>query len=130
MPQLWRMLGNIDAVHGLYYLLVHGWFAVFPATEFWSRLSSAVAVGLLRRASSCSAGGCPPAQWPSRPAWFSPCCPASPGPASGSGLCPDNGGCGVVDRVLRGRGPPQRSTVVAALRGAYVHRDALLNVFL
>lgn len=46
VPQLWRMLGNIDAVHGLYYLLMHGWFAVFPATEFWSRLSSAVAVGL------------------------------------------------------------------------------------
>lgn len=46
VPQLWRMLGNIDAVHGLYYLLMHGWFAVFPATEFWSRLSSALAVGL------------------------------------------------------------------------------------
>ncbi len=46
VPQLWRMLGNIDAVHGVYYLLMHGWFAVFPATEFWSRLSSAVAVGL------------------------------------------------------------------------------------
>ncbi|WP_431236322.1 glycosyltransferase family 39 protein [Mycolicibacterium aichiense] len=46
MPDLWRMLGNIDAVHGLYYVLMHGWFAVFPATEFWSRLSSSVAVGL------------------------------------------------------------------------------------
>ena len=40
------MLGNIDAVHGLYYLLMHGWFAVFPATEFWSRLSSSLAVGI------------------------------------------------------------------------------------
>ncbi|BBX08377.1 glycosyltransferase family 39 protein [Mycolicibacterium aichiense] len=46
IPDLWRMLGNIDAVHGFYYLLMHGWFAVFPATEFWSRLSSAVAVGV------------------------------------------------------------------------------------
>lgn len=46
LPDLWRMLGNIDAVHGLYYLVMHGWFAVFPATEFWSRLSSALAVGL------------------------------------------------------------------------------------
>ncbi|EHB44680.1 hypothetical protein MycrhDRAFT_6699 [Mycolicibacterium rhodesiae JS60] len=46
LPDLWRMLGNIDAVHGLYYLVMHGWFAVFPATEFWSRLSSAAAVGL------------------------------------------------------------------------------------
>lgn len=46
VPELWRMLGNIDAVHGLYYLVMHGWFAVFPATEFWSRLSSALAVGI------------------------------------------------------------------------------------
>jgi len=45
VPQLWRMLGNIDAVHGLYYLLMHGWYTVFPATEFASRLSSALAAG-------------------------------------------------------------------------------------
>lgn len=32
-------------MHGLYYLLMHGWFAVFPPTEFWSRLPSALAVG-------------------------------------------------------------------------------------
>ncbi|MDA0252771.1 MAG: glycosyltransferase family 39 protein [Actinomycetota bacterium] len=46
VPQLWRMVGNIDAVHGLYYLLMHGWYAVFPTTEFASRLSSALAAGL------------------------------------------------------------------------------------
>lgn len=46
VPELWRMLSNIDAVHGLYYLLMHGWFVVFPATEFWSRLSSSLAVGI------------------------------------------------------------------------------------
>ena len=46
VPELWRMLGNIDAVHGLYYLIMHGWFTIFPATEFWSRLSSAMAVGV------------------------------------------------------------------------------------
>ncbi len=46
VPQLWRMVANIDAVHGLYYLLMHGWYAVFPATEFASRLSSALAAGL------------------------------------------------------------------------------------
>lgn len=45
LPQLWRLLGHIDAVHGLYYLLMHGWFAVFPPTEFWSRAPSALAVG-------------------------------------------------------------------------------------
>jgi mannosyltransferase len=46
LPELWRLLGHIDAVHGLYYLLMHGWFAVFPPTEFWSRVPSALAVGL------------------------------------------------------------------------------------
>jgi mannosyltransferase len=45
LPQLWGMLHNIDAVHGLYYLLMHGWFAVFPATEFWSRFPSCLSVG-------------------------------------------------------------------------------------
>ena len=46
VPALWQMLGNIDAVHGLYYLVMHGWFAVFPATEFLSRFSSALAAGV------------------------------------------------------------------------------------
>lgn len=45
LPELWRMLTHIDAVHGLYYLFMHGWFAVFPATEFWARLPSCLAVG-------------------------------------------------------------------------------------
>ncbi len=46
VSELWRLLHNIDAVHGLYYLVMHGWFTIFPATEFWSRLSSCLAVGL------------------------------------------------------------------------------------
>jgi len=46
VPELWRLLHNIDAVHGVYYLVMHGWFAIFPATEFWSRLSSCLAVGI------------------------------------------------------------------------------------
>jgi mannosyltransferase len=45
LPELWRMLGNVDAVHGLYYLLMHGWFQVVPPTEFWSRVPSGLAVG-------------------------------------------------------------------------------------
>lgn len=45
VSQLWELIGHIDAVHGLYYLGMHGWFAVFPATEFWSRFSSCLAVG-------------------------------------------------------------------------------------
>jgi mannosyltransferase len=46
LPELWRLLGHIDAVHGLYYLLMHGWFAVFPPTEFWSRVPSCLAIGI------------------------------------------------------------------------------------
>jgi mannosyltransferase len=45
LPELWQMLGHIDAVHGLYYLLMHGWSSVFPPTEFWSRVPSGLAVG-------------------------------------------------------------------------------------
>ena len=45
LGQLWRMLGNVDAVHGLYYLLMHAWFQIFPPTEFWSRAPSGLAIG-------------------------------------------------------------------------------------
>jgi mannosyltransferase len=45
LHQLWQMLGNVDVVEGLYYLLMHGWFDVFPPTEFWSRVPSGLAVG-------------------------------------------------------------------------------------
>ncbi len=45
LAQLWRMLGNVDAVHGLYYALMHGWFQIFPPTEFWSRAPSGLAIG-------------------------------------------------------------------------------------
>jgi mannosyltransferase len=45
LGQLWQMMGNVDAVHGLYYVLMHGWFALFPPTEFWSRVPSGLAVG-------------------------------------------------------------------------------------
>ena len=45
LSQLWQMLGNVDAVHGLYYLFMHGWFQIFPPTEFWSRVPSGLAVG-------------------------------------------------------------------------------------
>src|SRR5246127_3780334 len=45
LGQLWQMLRNVDAVHGLYYLLMHGWFQIFPPTEFWSRAPSGLAAG-------------------------------------------------------------------------------------
>ena len=46
VPELWKLLGHIDAVHGLFYLLMQGWFGAFPATEFWSRVPSCLAVGV------------------------------------------------------------------------------------
>jgi mannosyltransferase len=45
LGQLWQMLGNVDAVHGLYYLFMRGWFQIFPPTEFWSRAPSGLAAG-------------------------------------------------------------------------------------
>jgi mannosyltransferase len=45
-PELFRLLGNVDAVHTLYYLVMKAWFAVFPASEFWARAPSALAVGI------------------------------------------------------------------------------------
>ncbi|OBK79653.1 glycosyltransferase family 39 protein [Mycobacterium sp. 1164985.4] len=46
LDALWQMLGDVDAVHGLYYVLMHGWFTVAPPTEFWSRVPSGLAVGV------------------------------------------------------------------------------------
>jgi mannosyltransferase len=45
LGQLWQMMANVDAVHGLYYVLMHGWFVIFGPTEFWSRVPSGLAVG-------------------------------------------------------------------------------------
>ena len=39
-------LGHVDAVHGLYYVLIHGWFQVFGLSEFSARAPSALAVGI------------------------------------------------------------------------------------
>jgi mannosyltransferase len=45
LAQLWQLVGNVDAVEALYYLLMHGWFTIFPPTEFWSRVPSGLAIG-------------------------------------------------------------------------------------
>ena len=55
LSQLWQMLSNVDAVHGLYYLIMHGWFQIFPPTEFWSRAPSGS--GCWRRRGRSSGAG-------------------------------------------------------------------------
>lgn len=46
VPDLVDLLGRIDAVHGLYYLVMHGWFSVFGVGELSARIPSALAVGV------------------------------------------------------------------------------------
>ena len=45
-PQLWAMLGNVDAVHGLYYFLMHVVFDVFGYSPLALRMPSALAIGV------------------------------------------------------------------------------------
>ena len=45
LPSLFRMLGNVDAVHGTYYVFLHFWVQVFGASPFSVRFPSAIAVG-------------------------------------------------------------------------------------
>ncbi len=42
---LWRMVGTIDLVHGLYYLGMHVWVSLFGTSELSLRLPSAIAIG-------------------------------------------------------------------------------------
>ena len=58
LPELWAMLGNIDAVHGLYYLLMHGWLMLVPPTEFLVRLRARWRSVWPRPAWSCWPGNC------------------------------------------------------------------------
>lgn len=44
--ELWALVQHVDLVHGLYYLLMHGWALLTPPTEAWLRLPSAVLVGV------------------------------------------------------------------------------------
>lgn len=45
-PQLWAMLDNVDAVHGLYYVMMHAIFDVVGYSPTALRMPSALAVGL------------------------------------------------------------------------------------
>ncbi|MEV6143839.1 glycosyltransferase family 39 protein [Streptomyces sp. NPDC051992] len=44
LPQIWHTLGHIDVVHGLYYLLMHGVFALWDGGLVALRLPSVLAV--------------------------------------------------------------------------------------
>lgn len=46
IPAWWSLITRIDAVHGLYYLLLHFWIEVAGRSALALRLPSAVAVGL------------------------------------------------------------------------------------
>ncbi|WP_022886246.1 glycosyltransferase family 39 protein [Glaciibacter superstes] len=46
LGSLFNLLGHIDAVHGTYYLFLHFWIEAFGASEFSTRLPSAIAVGI------------------------------------------------------------------------------------
>lgn len=47
LPSLFRMLGNVDAVHGTYYFFLHFWIEVFGSSAFSVRFPSALAVGVM-----------------------------------------------------------------------------------
>ncbi|MGW0043957.1 glycosyltransferase family 39 protein [Rhodococcus sp. NPDC003348] len=44
--ELWALLANQDAVHGLYYWVMHHWFAVFGVSPLSARVPSALAAGV------------------------------------------------------------------------------------
>jgi mannosyltransferase len=46
LPDLWGLLGNVDAVHGLYYLLMHGVFALWDGGLDALRLPSVLATAV------------------------------------------------------------------------------------
>ncbi|MEU3155641.1 glycosyltransferase family 39 protein [Streptomyces fimicarius] len=50
--EIWRMLGNVDVVHGCYYLFMHGLFELFGPSVITLRIPSVLAVGV---AASCVA---------------------------------------------------------------------------
>jgi mannosyltransferase len=47
LPSLFRMLGNVDAVHGTYYLFLHFWIRAFGTSDTALRFPSAVAAGFV-----------------------------------------------------------------------------------
>ena len=46
LPSLLAMLGRVDAVHGFYYVILHGWTGLVGTSEALVRLPSAIGIGL------------------------------------------------------------------------------------
>jgi mannosyltransferase len=46
VSELWKMVQGVDAVHGVYYLLMHYWVHFFGISPFALRLPSALVVGI------------------------------------------------------------------------------------
>ena len=46
LGELWRMIGSIDVVHGLYYAVMHFWVAWLGSSPFALRLPSALCIGI------------------------------------------------------------------------------------
>ena len=56
LGSLLGMLTHVDAVHGLYYLVMHGWIRLAGESPFALRLPSALAVGAAVAAVTLIAG--------------------------------------------------------------------------
>ncbi|MEU5242080.1 hypothetical protein ACH4UR_36810 [Streptomyces lydicus] len=55
LPEIWHLLGHVDVVHGLYYLLIHTVFEVFGAGPAVLRLPSVLAVTVAAAATAATA---------------------------------------------------------------------------
>lgn len=47
LPELWALLGERDAVHGLYYVLMHSWVTTWGTGPVSMRFPSAIAIGIM-----------------------------------------------------------------------------------